>query len=349
MDKLKKLKVAIAGCGSITRTRHAVEYSANPNCQIVGFYDFNKVKAQELTEIYGGKAYDSYEEMLGDAEVDAVSICTPNALHAQNTIMALNAGKHVLCEKPMALSTSEADDMISASCKSGKRLMPGHNQRFVATHVKARQILNEGIVGKVISVQTNFKHRGPEFWSIDKDKTWFFSDTLAGFGVLGDLGAHKIDLVRYLLGDEVESMFATLSTLDKKNADGELIKMEDNANCLFKMRSGIQGTMNVSWTNYGLEDNSTVVYGTLGTVKIFASELDDIVVDMNDGVCVKYHVGKISSNEEQVNSHIIDAFVETIIENKEPSVTGIDGRNTLSCLVAALESNTSGQWVKVKY
>ena len=101
------------------------------------------------------------------------------------------------------------------------------------------------------------------------------------------------------------------------------------------MRGGIPGIMSVSWTDYGLEDNSTVIYGAKGTMKIFASELDDIVVDLRDGTSARHHVSPMSTNANQLSSGIIDAFVETILRGGEPPVTGLDGRNTLACLEAA--------------
>ena len=109
---VRKVRVAIAGCGKIARTRHAPEYKANPQAEIIGFYDYNREHAEELAEIYGGKVYDSYEELLADETVEAVSICSPNFLHSTHAIQAMRAGKDVLCEKPMAADVAEAQKMI---------------------------------------------------------------------------------------------------------------------------------------------------------------------------------------------------------------------------------------------
>jgi predicted dehydrogenase len=346
-ETTRKIGAAIAGCGQIARTRHAPEYHANPNAEIIGFYDENHSRAQELAQQYGCKAYDSFEDLLADKNVEAVSICTPNSLHSAHTIQALEAGKDVLCEKPMASTVEEAQRMIDAQRKTGRILMLGHNQRLVRTHIRAKELLEAGAIGDILSIQTNFKHSGPESWSVERGNTWFFSKTKAAFGVLGDLGSHKLDLVRYLLGDEIQSIFATLQTLDKRDGDGNLIDLEDNAICVFKMRGGIPGTMIVSWTNYGVEDNSTVIYGTKGTMKIFASELDDIVVDLRDGTSARHHVSQMSTNTNQLSSGIIDAFLKTILEGGEPPVTGLDGRNTLACLEAAQKSSATGTWIEV--
>lgn len=343
-----KLRVAVAGCGQIARTRHAPEYQQNPNVQIVGFYDVNPARAAEMAQQFGGKVYTDFPQLLGDTEVDAISVCTPNFLHAQHSIDAMRSGKDVLCEKPMALNMGEANEMLRVQRETGRLLMPGHNQRFVRAHIRARELLEAGEIGRVLMVQTNFKHAGPEFWSVEGGGTWFLSKEKAHFGVLGDLGAHKIDLVRYLLGDELDWIFARLSTLDKRTPQGELIDIEDNAVCLFTMKNGISGTMHVSWTNYGQEDNSTVVYGTKGALKIFASELDDIVVQLADGSTVKHSVGAISTNTNQIKSGIIDAFVAAAQGGDLP-VTGEDGKRTLACLVAARASGETGTWTKVAW
>ena len=179
--------------------------------------------------------------------------------------------------------------------------------------LRAKELLEAGAIRGDPLRADNFKHSGPESWSVERGGTWFFSKNKATFGVLSDLGSHKFDLVRYLLGDEIQSIFATLQTLDKRDADGNLIDLDDNAICVFKMRGGIPGTMIVSWTNYGVEDNSTVIYGTKGTMKIFASELDDIVVDLSDGTSARHHVSRMSTNDNQLSSGIIDAFIETIL------------------------------------
>jgi len=349
MNKKNKIRVAIAGCGQIARTRHVPEYEQNSKVEIVGFYDYNNARAEELSEEYGGVVYNSFEEMITDSDIDAISICTPNFLHSAHSIAAMDAGKDVLCEKPMALNAQEAQEMIDTQKRTGKILMLGHNQRLIRTHTRARELLTAGEIGDILSVQTNFKHSGPENWSIEKKNSWFFSKNKASFGVLGDLGSHKIDLVRYLLDEEIESIFAHMNTLDKKLPDGNLIDLEDNAVCIFKMQSGISGIMNVSWTNYGLEDNSTVIYGTKGTMKIFASELDDIAIDLRDGTNVRHHVSPMSTNTNQLKSGVIDAFVKTVINKTQPPVTGIDGKNTLACLEAARKSSETGEWQHLCY
>lgn len=345
-----KIKVGIIGCGKITQVRHAPEYSTNPDVVIGGFFDRDRSRAEQMVALYGGQVYDSYETMLEDETIDAVSVCAPNFLHAPVSVAALKKGKHVLCEKPMALSTQESSSMILAAREAGRTLMIGHNQRLLPTHRKAKELLEAGAIGKVLFFQSNFKHGGPETWSIDRNnKTWFFSREAAHFGVLGDLGAHKLDIIRFLTGLDVDEIFTTTMTLDKRDDSGELIAIEDNAVSLFRMQGGMPGTMHVSWTNYGGEDNSTILYGDKGVMKIFGDFPDDMVLEMKDGSRVKYHVGGIQTNANQTRTGIIDEFVRAIVTGTAPLVTGEDGHHTLAAIVAGLESARTGQWTKVDH
>ena len=347
---MKKVKVGIIGCGMITQTRHAPEYAQNPNAEIVGLYDANAERAGEFAALYDCKAYPSVEALLADPEIEAVSVCSPNYTHAEYSIKALQAGKHVLCEKPMALNLEDSRRMMETAKATGKLLMIGHNQRLLPTHRRAHEILRSGAIGRILTFQSNFKHPGPENWSVNRSNTtWFFDSRKAQFGALGDLGAHKLDIIRYLTGREVAQVNATTMTLDKRKPSGEFIDVEDNAMVFFRMDDGVPGIMHVSWTNYGEEDNSTVIYSDKGVMKIFGDYSDDIVLEMRDGSIVKYMVGKIQTNTHQTKSGIIDEFIGAITENRAPLITGQDGHNTLATIVACFRSAKEGRWVDVEY
>ena len=149
------LKVGIIGCGSIAKQRHGYEYFHNSDVEIKGFYDLISERAQALVDLYGGKVYAGVDELLADPEIDAVSVCMANAFHAEISIKALKAGKHVLCEKPMAVSLEECEAMVAAAKESGKRLMIGHNQRLAPAHKKAREILSSGATSILVSHSLN--------------------------------------------------------------------------------------------------------------------------------------------------------------------------------------------------
>ncbi|MDF2943636.1 MAG: dehydrogenase [Herbinix sp.] len=345
-----KLRVGMVGCGMITQKRHAPEYAENKNVEIYGFFDNNEERAFELVKQYGGKIYHDTKEMFDDSNIDAISICTPNHMHSDLTIAALKAGKHVLCEKPMALSLQESSEMILAAEATGKILMIGHNQRLLPAHRKAKEVLESGQLGRILFFQSNFKHSGPENWGVNhSNSTWFFNKAKAQFGVLGDLGSHKLDIIRYLITSEVEEIFTTALTVDKRYDNGEFIDIEDTAISLFRMRNGLTGYMNVSWCNYGSEDNSTVIYCENGVMKIYGDFPEDMVLEMKDGSKIRYQVGGIATNSNQLRSGIIDEFIDAILKNRTPLITGNDGHNTLAVIVAGLKSADTGEWEKVDY
>lgn len=341
--------VGIIGCGKIAQIRHIPEYLENGRVKLTAFYDLNYERAKALAEVYGGTACKSYEELLNRSDVDAVSVCTATSDHGKITVDALNAGKHVLCEKPMAASLEEAEAMVEAANKNGRYLMIDQNQRLTKGHQYAKRLIERGEIGKIITFQTSFGHGGPEKWSIDSGKsTWFFDKKRAFMGAMADLGIHKIDLVQYLLGEVVAEIFSAMDTLDKKDADGKAISVEDNAFCVLRMESGIMGTMTASWTHYGAEDNSTVFYGSDGIMRIYDSPEYTIKVIPKSGGGVLYKLDQIQTNDHQTSTGIIDAFVSSILEEKEPEISGQSVLEAMRAVWAAAESAKCGKMIAVE-
>ncbi len=333
---MTQLKIGVIGCGSIAQHRHLPEYAANAQVEIVAVCDINEERAKKTAEKYGAAAYTSYEELVKSGTVDAVSVCTPNYLHAPISIAALEAGLHVLCEKPMAIAQKEAEDMIAAANASGKKLMIAHNQRFVASHQKAKQLIESGEIGKIYSFRTAFGHPGPEGWSADGKESWFFQKEKAFIGAMGDLGVHKTDLLRYVLGEEITEVGAFIETSAKSFAD-----VDDTAVCVLKTESGVIGTLAASWSYVGKEDNSTIIYGEKAILRLEDDPTYSLVAQYANGQVVKYELGKIQSNESggQSSSHVVDHFVECVVEDKQPLITGEEGMKSLAVILAALESN----------
>jgi predicted dehydrogenase len=340
--------IGVIGCGSISISRHISEYYSREDCVLVGYYDPKKERAKKMADKYGGKVYKTLEEMLGDKEIHAVSVCTPNKCHAPISISALKAGKHVLCEKPMATSVKEAQEMIDTAEKERKFLMIGHNQRLAAAHIRAREILQTGDLGRVLTFRTTFGHGGPEYWSQDMGKhTWFFKYDEAFIGAMGDLGVHKADLIRWLIGDEIVEVKAYVTTLDKTNEKGEPIEVDDNAICLLKSAGGIYGTLTASWTYYGAEDNSTVLYCSNGVIKIYDNPDFPIEISRKNREKVFYQVGKIQTNNNQSASGVIDMFIDAINSGKKPEIDGNEGFMALRIVLACLESARTGKTVRI--
>ncbi|EJR41888.1 Gfo/Idh/MocA family protein [Bacillus mycoides] len=338
------LKVGVIGCGSIAQYRHLPEYEANPYVQIVAVCDSNKKRAKEVANKYGVNMYTDYNELINCEELDAVSVCTPNDLHASISIVALQSGIHVLCEKPMATSKKDAEMMIEAAEKSGKKLMIGHNQRFVTSHQKAKQLIGNGEIGKIYSFRTAFGHSGPENWSVDGKESWFFKKDEAFLGAMGDLGVHKADLIRYILNEEITEVGAFVETSAKTFSN-----VDDCAVCMLKSESGIIGTLAASWSYVSKEDNSTIIYGEKATLRLEDDPTYSLILQYKNGEVVKYELDKIQSNAAvgQSNSHVIEQFVESILSDKEPLINGVEGMKSLEVILAAIQSSETKQIVTI--
>ena len=340
--------IGIIGCGKIAQVRHIPEYADHPDAKLLGLYDINLARAQELAAQHGATAYETVEALLANPEIHAVSICAANFAHAELTIAALRAGKHVLCEKPMAITLEECEAMVEEAKKAGKYLMIGHNQRLAKAHAVAKELITEGMIGDIVTFRTTFGHGGPETWSVDPGKnTWFFDKTKAAMGAMADLGIHKTDLIQFLTSQRVVRTTAKLTTLDKKDANGNLIGVDDNAICIYEMSGGTLGTMTASWTYYGPEDNSTVLYGTKGIMRIYDDPAHSIVVDLPDGSKKFYDVDTIQTNDNQTKSGVIDLWMETLVEDKEPEISGESALAAMRAVFASIRSSETGMAVAI--
>jgi predicted dehydrogenase len=341
------VKYGIIGVGAIAQRRHIPECVANPDSVLIGIADANQSRCEELGTKYGVKSFCDHKDLLKMGEIDAVVVSGPNALHASQTIDALSAGKHVLCEKPMAISREEAKSMIAAAEKNKKYLMIGLNQRLMPPHVRAKEILKTGRLGNVLSFRTAFKHPGPEGWSVDAAKSWFFRKDQAFMGVTGDLGIHKADLMRWLLDQEFTEVGGLITTLDKRDAEGNLIALDDNAYLTLKTSGGVIGSMILSWTNYGLEENYTVLYCQNGVMSLGTDPTYGVVVDYKNGERELHKVGEMSTNVKQVPSGVIDSFTRNILEGKPPEIDGMEGYKSLDVILTAQEAAKQGKNMKI--
>lgn len=195
---MKKVKVAVIGCGTIANAAHIPSYTKNPQVEVLYFCDIIPERAQAAVEQYHcGKAVTDYKTLLADPEVEAVSVCTPNHLHAQISIDALRAGKHVLCEKPAARTYAEALEMQKVQHETGMTLNIGVVNRFNDAVNKIRAYIQEGRLGEVFHVYISFRsHR-----SIPGLGGPFTTKQMAGGGALIDWGVHFLDIVMYCCGD----------------------------------------------------------------------------------------------------------------------------------------------------
>jgi len=330
-----KVRVGVIGCGAIGQRRHLPEYAGRDDVEIIGVCDIKLDRAKQAAEKFGAaKAVKNHKDLL-KLQPDAISVCTPNYLHAPHTLDALKAGCHVLCEKPMAGSVRDAKAMIAAAKRAKKQLMIGHNQRLAPAHVRGKEIYRSGAVGKALGFSTSFAHPGPESWSMDGVKGFFFKKPQAIIGALGDLGVHKIDLVRWFLEDDVALASAMTATIEKKNCT-----VDDTAYGVFTMASGIIGQMWAGWTLKAGEANSTTIACEKGVIKLFDDPKFSVVVLKADGERMFIASGAIQTNEAggQSASGVIDAFVDAVQSGRKNPIPGEEGARSLAAIMACVES-----------
>lgn len=340
------IHVGIVGCGSIAMRRHVPGIKNHKEADVCGFFDMSYDRAEDFARTYGGKAYTTYDEMLLDPGIDAVIICTSAASHGKLTIQALEAGKHVLCEKPMCISGEDARGMVNAAKRSGKKLMISHNQRYYEPHMKAKELLDAHKLGKIISFRNNYGIKGPEYSSLLGVNNLYFSRAMSGRGVMSDIGSHRLDIMRYLLGTDYKRVFAYTPTLAKKKPDGSPIEVDDNAFSILEMDDGVVGSMITSWTSANDNDRSIVIYGTEGVMSIY-TETHGLVVEYADGSREVYDDLEVHPQNEFVLTTIDIDFIDCIINDTTPPITGEDGASVVLALDAMERSNATGTWVDV--
>jgi predicted dehydrogenase len=223
--------------------------------EVVAVASPTKGNADAFAKRHGvARAYSDYRDLLCDTDVEMISITAPNRLHAQITIDAARAGKHVLCEKPLCMTLEEADAMIDACSKAGVLLLYGEELFFAPKYVKAKQMADEGAFGRVHLVKQGEKHSGPH-------SAWFWDVNQSGGGAVMDLGCHGIAFCWWFLGKQrVRSVYAHMST----QVHGERTQGEDEAITIIEFENGAVGVVESSWNRPGGMDDSIEVFGDQG-------------------------------------------------------------------------------------
>lgn len=309
-----KVRIGVIGCGAIAEEAHLPGYAACEDAEIVAVCDTDGDRARAVAAKFGVKdVYTSHNELLKDPSIDAVSICTPNYLHATQTIDALKAGKHVLCEKPMAVSREDAQAMLEAAEAHGKLLMIGFTHRFYRANRYMKKVIASGQIGEVTAIRVRMAHHGPyDSWVAKSD--WFFRHEMAGGGAVLDMGIHALDILRYLNGEISEIMGMTSRKVQP-------IRDEDMAVVLTRFEGGALGYIETGWHSRPGGFNGIEVYGTEGTViHHYGPGLKQFDAA---GKAVEIPAAELAGD----GGHQFEMrhFVECVQNNRAPEVDGTDG------------------------
>jgi len=309
----RKLRVGVIGCGAIAQEAHLPGYAACEQAKVTAVCDIDEARARETATRFGvPKVYLSHLELLRDPDVDAVSICTPNNLHATQMIDALRAGKAVLGEKPMTTTREDARAVLAAAEATGSLLMVGFTHRFILGNRYMKRLMAAGEIGQINSIRVRMAHRGPyDSWVAKSD--WFFRHEMAGGGAVLDMGIHALDILRYLGGEVAEVMGMTATRVHP-------IVDEDMAVMVARFDSGALGYVETGWhSRPGF--NGIEVYGTEGSM----------VHDYRVGLRVRNAKGEEQPlNQAELtgpggHNLEIQHFVDCALGGRQPEVGGLDG------------------------
>ena len=330
------VKWGILGMGDIAIRVTAPAMAQAKNNRLVAVMRRDLNRARALAEEFGvPKAFGTVDEVLRDDDIDAVYIGTPVHAHVSQTIQAAEHGKHVLCEKPMAMSAEEGERMVRAYDASGVKLMVCYYQRFNRRHRKIKELLEAGEIGQVTAARLTFSSLKP-----DDPESWRQKPELSGGGNLMDCGSHCVDLLRYLVGEVTQ-----VSALVDTNAFS--YPVDDTATMLLKLDNGCQAVVSTHWSTLipdEQESSSLAIYGTGGT--ILSSPLHDkfsrgTLKLMTGTQQTEYHF------DESTHVPMLEAFAASIEHDEPVPVTGRDGVIVSRVIESAYRSASEGTSVSI--
>ena len=324
----KAIRFALVGCGAVA-SRHAIQISRFGT--LAACCDIDEEKSDKFSRLYGGVSYTSLNEMLAsEKDLNVVCICTPNSMHAAQTVSSLIAGHHVLCEKPMALHTVDCQAMISASETSGKQLFIVKQNRFNPPVVAVKQLIDRGGLGKIYSIQVNgFWNRTEEYY---KD-SWKALTSMSG-GTLFAQFSHFIDLMYWLAGDVIEvQSYLT-------NVSHPTIEFEDAGVANFKFESGAIGNIHFTVNSYAENmEGSLTIFAEKGTVKIGGQYLNELSYQRLESGSISslesgnppnqygYYQGSMSNHDK-----VYQNLVEVIQGTATIATNGFEGFKTVEII-----------------
>ncbi len=349
----KKIKIGVIGSGNISR-EHLRAYKANPNVEVYALCDINEDTLKRRGAEFGvERLYTDVNELVKLPEIDAVSVCTWNGAHAECTIAALNAGKHVLCEKPMAMNEEQAKAMKEAAEKNGKLLMIGFVRRFGNDCAIVRDFIEDDFFGEIYYAKTTYLRRkgSPGGWFGDKSRS--------GGGPLIDLGVHVIDLCRYLMGchKPVSVYGATFHKLgDKRHikakaeyesakvSNKDVFDVEDLATAMIRFDNGSVLQVEASFTlNIGKDKGTVELFGTKGGAKL-DPELT-LYTDVNGYLANVELAAPTALSFQGLFANEINHFVDCVINGTPCRAPAEDGVMLMKILDGIYESARTGHEV----
>lgn len=302
----------LIGCGDISRKRVAPALRDMPDCELVAVNRARAELAAEFAREFGARrSYSDWRELLLDSEVEAVYIATPVDLHAEQTIAAAEAGKHVLCEKPMAMNTAECDRMIAACRAAGVKLGIAYYRHFYPVIRRMKELIGSGEIGEPVLAQVNaFEMFNPPPGG---DRYWLLEPERSGGGPMMDFGCHRIEVLTNLLGPIIETQCLNASVSYDR-------PVEDTSMASFRFASGSTATLTV--THAAWESQDTLhLFGSRGSLHVPVLNRGELIVRTCNGERTEQH-----PPHSNIHLPLIADFNRAILEDRQPAVGGDLGR-----------------------
>lgn len=345
---MDRIKVGIVGSRFIADV-HAEAFRRVPNCEVIAVASPNLHHAVDFAKRHEiPRALTNYRELLKIEEIEVVSIALPNDLHAEVTIAAAKAGKHVICEKPLATTLDEADAMIAACDAAGVQLMYAEQLCFAPKYVRARELVASGALGEVFLVKQSEEHSGPH-------SPWFWDISRSGGGVLMDMGCHGIAFARWMLNNAaITHVTANLGTF----VHGDKTQGEDHAVTVLNFAGGQMAVIENSWAKGGGLDDRAEIYGTRGHTRADLVRGNALLTYSDVGY--GYAAEKAGSTTgwtytayQEIWNHgfpqEMQHFIDCVQTEEPSSIGGADGRAVLEAIYAAYRSAGSGSTVRLPF
>jgi predicted dehydrogenase len=291
---MSKVNWVLAGIGDIARKRVIPAIQAEPRSTLYGFVTRDATKAREFP---GAKSWATVEEAVADPAVDAVYIALPVAFHANAAITALRAGKHVLCEKPMAINYAQAGQMVAEGRASGRIFGVSYYRRFYPKLIRVRQLVKEGAIGRPLLAEANCHS-----WLEIEGREWLRDPALAGGGPLYDTASHRIDAMNFLFGN-VERACGLLSNAVHR------MGVEDSATVLMGLPGGMHAVVDVRWNSHVARDQFRII-GEEGEINLDPLNSPELRLNLRDE-------SRVENLPPHANLHypVVENFVDAVLAN----------------------------------
>lgn len=330
----------IVGIGRHADICMAPAISKAKDAELIAVCSRDAGRAASFAAKHGARrSYDDFGAMLRDDAVDVVYVSTPNNLHAAQTIEAAQAGKHVLCEKPMAISVIDCERMVESCEKHGVKLGVAFQNRHHPAHVEAKRLIAAGTVGDILMGMAEYSR----FIGAQRTASWRGDRMVAGAGTLMGMTVHPLDLLRFLVGQEVEMAQAITDELPPERP------LDETVLALLRFQGGAYGTV-LSSRHFPHPSNDVVIYGTKARVRGFGTVGMRLVGSLEIVSASSPSVLEFPCEDPVTGTYVLQAesFNRSIREDTEPNASGYDGLEMARIVAAILESSRKGKAVRIQ-